>query len=147
MNHVVGVFGDPDFGFPGDVGDEFLHCAAVFEGGDENGACLATGEQVFEFLATFAIHGAGTGHGFNEEEPVLGAVVDDDIGNLGGGVQGDTERGKACGFQVDEFVLSVADVEDLAAGGEGGAELLDDGLDKRILAAGRQSDMGCHPAR
>lgn len=32
VDHVVRVFGDPDFGFPGDVGDEGLHGAAVLEG-------------------------------------------------------------------------------------------------------------------
>ena len=36
VDHVVGVFGDPDFGFPGDVWDEGLHGAAAFEGGDKH---------------------------------------------------------------------------------------------------------------
>ena len=29
---AVGVFGDPDFGLPGDVRDEALHGAAILEG-------------------------------------------------------------------------------------------------------------------
>jgi len=136
MDHVVGVFGDPDFGFPGDVRDERLHGAAVLEGGDEDEARFAAGEEVFEFLAALAIHRAGAGDGFDEQEPVLGAVVDDDIGNLGGGIQGDAESGQARGFQMDELVFGVADVEDHAAGGEGGAEVFDDSRDERILAAG-----------
>jgi hypothetical protein len=37
---------------------------------------------------------------------------------------------------VDELVFGVADVEDHAAGSKGGAEVLDDGFDERILAAG-----------
>ena len=65
---------------------------------------------------------------------MLGAVVDDDIGNLGGGIQGDTERCQARGLQMDELVFGVADVEDHAAGGEGGAEVFDDGLDEQAPA-------------
>ena len=61
VDHVVGVFGDPDFGFPGDVRDEGLHGAAVLEGGDEHEARFAAGEQVFEFLAALAVHRAGAG--------------------------------------------------------------------------------------
>jgi len=41
VDHVFRVVGDPYFGFPGDVGDERLHGAAVFECGDEDQACLA----------------------------------------------------------------------------------------------------------
>ncbi len=136
VDHVVGVFGDPDLGFPRDVRDERLHGATVLEGGDEHEARFAAGEQVLEFLAAFAVHRPGAGDGFDEQEPVLVSVVDDDIGNLGGGIQGDSERGQACGFQMDELVFGVADVEDHATGGKGGAEVLDDGLDERILAAG-----------
>ena len=44
--------------------------------------------------------------------------------------------------RVDEFVFGVADVEDHAAGGEGWAEVFDDGLDERILPAGRERDSG-----
>ena len=94
VDHVVGVFGDPDFGFPGDVRDEGLHGAAVLEGGDEHEVSFGAGEQVFEFLAAPIIHRSGSDHGLDEQEPVLGFVVDDDIGNLGGGIQGDSERGQ-----------------------------------------------------
>lgn len=38
VDHVVGVFGDPDLGFPGDLRDEGLHGAAGLEGGDEDEA-------------------------------------------------------------------------------------------------------------
>ena len=79
MDHVVGVFGDPDLGLPGDLRDEGLHDAARLEGGDEYQAHFATCEQVFEFLPAFAIHWAGAGDGFDEQEPVLGGVVDDDM--------------------------------------------------------------------
>ena len=83
-----------------------------------------------------AVNRAGAGDGFDEQKPVPLGIVDDDIGNLGGGIQGDAERGQTGGFEVDELVLGVADVEHHAAGSEGGAELLDDGFDERILAAG-----------
>ena len=66
VDHVVGVFGDPDFGFPGDVGEEALHGAAGLEGGNENKARFAAGEKVFKFLAAFAVNRAGAGDGFNE---------------------------------------------------------------------------------
>lgn len=65
VDHVVGVFGDPDFGFPGDVGEEGLHGAAGFEGGDKDEARLAAGEEVLEFLAALAVHRAGAGDGFD----------------------------------------------------------------------------------
>lgn len=61
MDHVVGVIGNPDFGFPGDVREEGLHGAPVLEGGDEDEARLAVGEEVFEFLAALAVHRAGAG--------------------------------------------------------------------------------------
>jgi len=125
VDHVVGVFGDPDFGFPGDVRDEGLHGAAGLEGGDEDEARFAAGEEVFEFLATLAVDWGGADDGFDEQEPVLGGVVDDDIGNLGGGMQGDSERGQACGIVVGELVLGVGEVEHVAAGSEGGTELFD----------------------
>ena len=41
MDHVLGVFGDPDFRFPSNVGNERLHAAPVFESGDEYQPCLA----------------------------------------------------------------------------------------------------------
>ena len=44
VDHVFRIFGDPDFGFPRNVGDEGLHPATVLEGGDEDQACFATGE-------------------------------------------------------------------------------------------------------
>jgi hypothetical protein len=62
--------------------------------------------------------------------------VEDDIENSGGGIQGDAERGQACAFQVYEFVFPFADVEHHAAMSEGGAELINDGLDEGILTAG-----------
>lgn len=51
MDYVVRVFGDPDFGLPRDPRNEGLHGAAVLEGGDEDEACFAAWEKVFEFLA------------------------------------------------------------------------------------------------
>ncbi len=44
--------------------------------------------------------------------------------------------GQAGGFEMDEFVLGIADVEYHATGSEGGAKLFDDGLDERVLTAG-----------
>ena len=44
MDHVVWVFRDPDFGFPGNVRYERLHGPAVLEGGDEHKSCVAAGE-------------------------------------------------------------------------------------------------------
>jgi len=140
--HVVGIIRDPDLGLPGDVRDEGLHGAAGLESGDEDEAGFASSEQVFEFLAALAVHRAGAGDGFDEQEPVLGGVVDDDIGNLGGGIQSDSERGQASGFEVDELVLGVADVKNHAAWREGGAEVFDDGFDEWILTAGRERDLG-----
>ena len=70
MDHVVGVFGDPDFGFPGDVVAEGKHLAASLESGDEDEARFAASEEVFEFLAALAVNGAGAGDGFDEQEPV-----------------------------------------------------------------------------
>ncbi len=61
MDHVVGVIGNPDFGFPGDVREEGLHGAPVLEGGDEYEARFAAGEQVFEFLAALAVHRTDAG--------------------------------------------------------------------------------------
>ena len=112
---MVGVFGDPDFGFPGEVRDEGRHGAAVLEGGDEGEVSFAAGEQVFEFLAALAVHRAGAGDGFGEQEPVPGGVVDDEIGNLGGGIQGDAERGQIICIEMDKISSEVADAEDVRA--------------------------------
>ena len=85
MDHVVGVSGDPPLGFPGNVGDEGLHGAAVLEGGDEDEARFAVGEQVFEFLAALAIHRPGAGVGFDEQKPVPGGEPKLGLGALVGG--------------------------------------------------------------
>lgn len=130
VDHVVGVIGDPDFGFPGDVGEEGLHGAAGFEGGDEDEARFAAGEQVLEFLAAFFIHRAGAGDGFDEQEPVSFGVMDDDIGNLGGGIQVDAERGQGFGMEVGTVSLGIADAENDRPGSPAVAENLNDGFDK-----------------
>ena len=130
VDHVVGVFGNPDFGFPGDVGEEGLHGAAVLEGGDEDQARLAAGEEVLEFLAALAVHRAGAGDGFDEQEPVSFGVMDDDIRNLGGGIQGDAERGQGSGMEVGTLSFGIADAENDRAGSPAVAEYLNDGFDK-----------------
>ena len=130
VDHVVGVLGDPDFGFPGDVGEEGLHCAAGFEGGHEDEASLAAGEEVLEFLPALSVHRAGAGDGFDEQEPVSFGVMDDDIGNLGGGIQGDAERCHGSGMEVDTVSLGIADAENHRTGSPAVAENLNDGFDK-----------------
>ena len=113
---------------------ERLHGAAVLEGSDEHQPRLAAGEQILEFLAALAIHRPGAGDRLDEQEPVLGGVVDDDIGNFGGSIQSDSQLGQAFGLHVNELVFGVANVNDHATGSEGRTEVFNDRLNERILA-------------
>lgn len=136
VDEMVGGFGDPHFGLPRDLAEEGLHGFAGFEGGDEDEAGGGAFEQLFKLGAAFAVHGAGAGDGFDEDQPISLYVVDDDIGHLGGGVQGDAELGEIRRVEVEELGLGVAQVDHHAAGCEDGREVLDHGFDQRVLAAG-----------
>jgi hypothetical protein len=57
-------------------------------------------------------------------------VVDDDIGNLGGGIQSHAERGKRFCMKVDKVSPRVADTEDGGTGRPTGAEHFDDGFNQ-----------------
>ncbi len=67
--------------------------------------------------------------------------MNDYIGHFGRRVQNDAKLRQVLGFQMNELVLSVANVEHHTTRREPRAELLDDGLDERILATGRKSHL------
>jgi len=62
--------------------------------------------------------------------------MNDHIGNLCCRIQGDAQQFKFSRFEMNEFVLRIANVDDNAAWGESRAELFDDRFDKGILTAG-----------
>lgn len=131
MDEVVGGFGYPDFGFPGNLAYEGLHGFARLEGGHEDEAGGAAFEELFQLGAALTIHGTGARDGFDEDEPVALHVVDDEVGHLGGGVQGDAELGQVGGVEVGEFSFGVGHVGDDAAGQELGGKELDHGFDQQ----------------
>lgn len=126
VDHVVGVFGAPDVGFPGDVGEVGLHGFAVLEGGDEDQACFAACEQSLEFLASAGIHGAVVDDGLDEDEPVPGGVVEDEIGKPCVGGDGEAEGGQGFRIVMDALAFVIAEAEDDGAGIPAGAEYFDD---------------------
>ena len=82
MDHVIGIFCDPNLGFPGDLRYEIAHCGTILECRNEDQARFAASEKVLEFLTSLAIDWSGTGDSFDEKQPILGGVVDDDIRDL-----------------------------------------------------------------
>ena len=88
VDHVVWIFGNPHLGFPCDVRQERLHGAAGLKGSHKNQPCLATREQLLEFLSSLAINRPCAGYRFNEQQLVLCPVMNDHIRNLRGGSQG-----------------------------------------------------------
>lgn len=91
VDQVVGGFGDPDFGFPGDVREETAHGVSRREGRHEDQTGGGTSEEFFQFLATLAIDGAGARDRFDQDEPIAARVVDDDVWHLRGGGDCDAE--------------------------------------------------------
>ena len=61
--------------------------------------------------------------------------MNDNIGYFRRGVQSHAKRREVIGFQVDEFVFCVANVDDNAARREGRAKMLDNRFNERILSA------------
>lgn len=134
---MVGGFGDPDLGFPRDLAEEGLHGFTGLEGGHEDEARRGTFEQLFQLRAAFAVHRAGAGDGFDEDEPVAFHVVDDDVGHLCGGLQNDSDSCEVGGVEVEELALGVAEVDHQATGSEDGREVFDDSFDEQAPAKSR----------
>ena len=76
VNEVIGSGRDSNLSLPRNVGEKCSHRLARRKGGDINQACFRVRKERFEFLSPFAVHWAGTGHGFDEHEPVSLCVVD-----------------------------------------------------------------------
>ena len=75
-------------------------------------------EEVGEFIPTFSIHRAMTGHCFDKKQPALGNVVDDDIGHLAVFVNDDSQVLERVRIEVGPFFAGVTDVNYLAARGK-----------------------------
>jgi pyruvate carboxylase len=51
MDHVIGIFGDPNFGFPRELRQKGLHGATSLEGRHEHQTRRAASEETFKVLA------------------------------------------------------------------------------------------------
>src|SRR5262245_39364727 len=67
VDQVVGCFGDPYLGLPGDLGQVACHLPAGRKGGyiDEAGGC--TPEQPRQLVVALAVHRPVAGHGFDQQ--------------------------------------------------------------------------------
>ena len=136
VDQVVWGFGDPDFGFPGDVREETAHGVSRRERRDEDQAGGGTGEEFFQFFAALAVDWSRARHRFDQDEPVAARVEHDNVRHLRGGGDCHAELAQGFGIEMQELVLGVADVEQYGSQREAGTELFDDLLDERVLSAG-----------
>lgn len=126
MNQVLRIFSNPHFGLPRDLGQEPAHGRAGREGRDENQTGHAAGEQVFQLFAPFTVDRAGTGHRFDEQEPIPLPIMNNHVGHFRRSKDNDTKPTKLTDLEMEEFVCGIPDVDNRAARSEAGTELLDD---------------------
>src|SRR5208282_2578510 len=66
MNQMLRVFGNPHFGFPGNLREKTPHDFSRGKRGDKNKASFATSEQLLQFLPPLSVNRASTRNGFNQ---------------------------------------------------------------------------------
>ncbi|MEO8613528.1 MAG: hypothetical protein ABI600_00180 [Luteolibacter sp.] len=81
MDHVIGLGGNPDFGFPSDELRAAAVGRAIWKGGEEDQVFPGRSEVCFEFRPAGLVHVAGLGRCINKEQPVALLVMNDYIGS------------------------------------------------------------------
>jgi len=79
MNHVVWLFGDPDFLFPSQRWEELPELGLVLEGSDEHEARSAILETFLKIDLSKWIDGPKAMNGLNQVDPVLFLRIGDNI--------------------------------------------------------------------
>ena len=100
------------------------------------GPCIS--EEMRQFIASFGVHGAVTGDCLDQEQPILGAVVDNHVGHLAVLVNSGTQISESISVEVSPFFAGVTHINDLTARGKTGGKLLHDGAYEPAVVSGRQ---------
>src|SRR4051812_17598195 len=105
MDHMTGRLSDPYLGLPRNFSQILHHRLARHEGRDEHKACLGTLKQALELPTPLGVHRTVACDRFNEHQPILGGVMNNNIWHLTVSLDFNTEF-RECGLvKVSPFML------------------------------------------
>jgi hypothetical protein len=140
MNQVRGGVSYPDFHFPRDVAEIAAHGRPVGEGGHINQAGRRLGEKPPKLCMAFSVHGAVTGDGFDQQQPVPFRVIQNNVRHLAMGIDTDAKLCQQHRVEVTPLLARVAGIDQDASGNKTRPEVLNDGPYQFAMLAGAESD-------
>ena len=93
------------------------------------------GEELPKIVVALGVHGTVARDSFDQQQPSLGGMVDNDVRHLAVLVDHDVELGEPLPVVDDELLVGVAHIQDMPARSEARAEVVENPLDEDVLSS------------